>query len=273
MSHLQQPEELGCLPGTEQAFAATIPAAANAPAATAGGGRRRPSSERAHAKTTPVDLNREMTALTALRSDEQLKACEAVFDSCAETMGHGCNKVLLGALHLAFVDRHNLWQLIQDEDGNPVHQSAHDYGSAALHQRGVGASPSRVSRLLQWGAIGLDIHAKGMPLPESVEALRLLAEAGLDDAPQHWGILLSLHPHPKGPTPREIETYLDTLAPTPKPKKAVKQSPWVRVGKRATHGLALAKNRAPYDEIAAVFAAIQRIAERRGAEPEKEEQS
>lgn len=201
-----------------------------------------------------ADLGAQLTELNGLTSPEaQLKHCEAVFDDCGAEMANGTKKVLRGAVHLAFVKRHDLWQLPKGADGKPLHGGLTAYAKTYLKGKGCGCSATRVCRLVQEGNLGLDLHAAGLVLPATAEPLRTAINAKLKDAIDACRQLIAAH---KGvfPGSGETEAFLATL---PKKKAAKKKSGMTGWRERVTtwsdEGKLLAQQRAPYEEIEAVF--------------------
>ncbi len=248
-------------PGFEEAVGAMRPVAEES--ATSAPTPEKSAQPKRKAKPTPAadqatDLGAELTALHALKNAEaQLKRCEVIFNDCGAEMANGTSKVLRGAVHLAFVGRHDLWQLAKGADGKPLHGGLTDYAKAYLKGIGCGCSPTRVSRLAQEGNLGLDLHAAGLVLPATAEPLRTVIDAKLKDAIDVCRQLIAAH---QGVFPDSGETaaFLATLPKKKTEKKKSAKKGWrERVTGWSDEGKGLARARAPYEEIEAVFEKIR----------------
>ncbi|MBW7896133.1 MAG: hypothetical protein H3C27_13550 [Opitutaceae bacterium] len=227
-----------------------------------------PSGSRKTAAPAP-DLDTELQVLQALTSDaDKLQRCEQAISDCATALA-GTSQVLRGALHMAYVGRHDLWRLPRDADGAATHPSLTAYCTSFLGHVGAGASKSRISRLLQVGHLGLDLHGVGLALPTTAEPLRTVLDSRPPDPLEVCRELISRH-HGRFPNTRDTEAYLATL---PKSKTTGAQSShqgWhTHVLAAAREGLVLAQSHAPYPEIEAVFRRLEVLAESRLKSPSK----
>lgn len=223
-----------------------------------------PHGPRKSAARAPApDLDTELQVLQALTSDaDKLQRCEQAISDCATALA-GTSQVLRGALHMAYVGLHDLWRLPRDADGAATHPSLTAYCTSFLGHVGAGASKSRISRLLQVGHLGLDLHGAGLALPTTAEPLRTVLDSRPPDPLEVCRELISRH-HGRFPNTRDTEAFLATLPGHNNPTAKSSHPSWqTHVLAAAREGLVLAQSHAPYPEIEAVFLRLEVLAESR----------